>query len=206
MELIFLPVLLGVVVYVVYVFNAREQRQRIALLGSVLGKYQIEQLMENLTEGYLRWLDESDAARKAQIMGVLEGTEQALAAQFASFAQDFQQRVPAPQAQVSKLPIALPFAQPLLPAWRLFDARRLFALHANAIDACARNTLQLAPKPRAYMMTAELYLMQHSCHWFCRSKTLASARLGARHKTRYEQVLAAVSPQTREAYRALTGV
>ena len=25
---------------------------------------------------------------------------------------------------------------------------------------------------RAYMMTAELFLMQHTCHWYCRSKTI----------------------------------
>jgi len=50
-----------------------------------------------------------------------------------------------------------------------------------------------------------LFLMQHTCHWFCRSKTVASARLLARHKTSYAQVLAAVAPQTREAYIRLIG-
>jgi len=44
--------------------------------------------------------------------------------------------------------------------------------------------------------------MQHSCHWFCRSKTIASARMLAQHKTRYEQALQAVSPETRQAYLA----
>ncbi|MBS0341083.1 MAG: hypothetical protein JSS56_11185, partial [Proteobacteria bacterium] len=39
------------------VLNAFEQRRRIALLGSVLRNYQIERLMEQLMEGYLRWLD-----------------------------------------------------------------------------------------------------------------------------------------------------
>src|SRR5690606_6870245 len=117
----------------------------------------------NLTEGYLRWLGEEDPERRAQVWGVLEGTEQALAGQFASFAREFQ-KVPAPLAQVSKLPMAIPYAQQLLPAWRLFDARKLFALHASAIEACANNTLGLTPKAKGYMMTAELYLMQHSCH------------------------------------------
>jgi len=55
-------------------------------------------------------------------------------------------------------------------------------------------------------MSAELFLMQHSCHWFCRSRAVASARLQARHQTSHAQVLAAVSPATREAYRKLTGV
>ena len=39
--------------------------------------------------------------------------------------------------------------------------------------------------------------MQHTCHWFCNSKTVASARLLARHQTTYEQVLASVTPETR---------
>jgi hypothetical protein len=50
---------------------------------------------------------------------------------------------------------------------------------------------------------AEMFLMQHSCHWFCRSKTIASARMLAQHQTRYEQALDAVSPETREAYLAV---
>jgi hypothetical protein len=47
---------------------------------------------------------------------------------------------------------------------------------------------------------AEMFLMQHSCHWFCKSKTIASARMLTQHQTRYEQALDAVSPETREAY------
>ena len=202
MELLLLIALLALPLHI---FKTREQQRRIALLGQALGRYQIEQLMENLTDGYLRWLDEHDAARKAQVWGVLEGTADALASQFASFAREFQQ-TPAPLAQVSKLPMALPFAQQLLPGARLFDARKAFAIHARGIEASARNALSLSPKAKAYMMTAELYLMQHTCHWFCRSRTVAGARLAARHQSSYAQVLESVSPQTREAYRALTGV
>jgi uncharacterized RmlC-like cupin family protein len=47
--------------------------------------------------------------------------------------------------------------------------------------------------------------MQHTCHWYCKSKTVASARLLARHHTSYEQVLAAVSAETRTAYGRLIG-
>jgi hypothetical protein len=47
--------------------------------------------------------------------------------------------------------------------------------------------------------------MQHTCHWYCRSKTVASARLLARHKTTYQQVLQSVSVGTRDAYLAMTG-
>jgi hypothetical protein len=52
-------------------------------------------------------------------------------------------------------------------------------------------------------MSAELFLMQHTCHWFCKSKTIATARMLARHKTPYEQLVDSVSPQTRSAYLAL---
>ena len=85
----------------------------------------------------------------------------------------------------------------------LFDARRVFELHARAIDALARNTASLHDKDRAYQMTAELYLMQHSCHWFCRSRWVADARLLAAHKTPHSQVLASVSPATRTDYLSL---
>ena len=182
--------------------RGREQAGRIDLLGRVLGPYRIEPMLESLTEGYLRWLHEGDAERRAQIWGTLQATEQTLASQFSRFAADFS-RVNAPQAQVSKLPFALPFAQPLLPGRLLFDARRLFTLHARAIDALAHNTAGLPDKERAFQMTAELYLMQHSCHWFCRSKAVASARLLARHRCSHAQVLAGVAPDTRRDYEAL---
>ena len=61
-------------------------------------------------------------------------------------------------------------------------------------------------KRQAYTLTAELYLLQHSCHWFCRSRAVASVRLVALHQTDYAQVLASVSPTTRAAYRKITGV
>ena len=52
-------------------------------------------------------------------------------------------------------------------------------------------------------MTAELMLMQHTCHWFCKSRTVASLRLVARHKTPYEQVLQSIAPATLKAYEKL---
>jgi hypothetical protein len=194
--------LLALAFIVFALVRAREQARRIALLGGVLGQYQIEQLMENLTEGYLRWLGERNTERRAQIWSTLQDTEQALVAQFTRFAADFA-KVPAPLAQFGKLPIAIPWAQQLLPRDRLADARRLFELHARGIEAVALNAQGLADKDKAFTMTAELYLMQHSCHWFCRSRPVASARLQARQHTSYQQVLAAVSPSTRRAYEAL---
>jgi hypothetical protein len=50
---------------------------------------------------------------------------------------------------------------------------------------------------------AELLLMQHSCHWFCRSKVVASARMLASHQTAYPQLLESVAPDTRRAYLAV---
>jgi len=54
-------------------------------------------------------------------------------------------------------------------------------------------------------MSAELFLMQHTCHWFCRSRAVASARMRARHQTSHAQLIESVSPQTREAYCQLAG-
>ncbi|KQP14206.1 hypothetical protein [Pseudorhodoferax sp. Leaf267] len=198
-ELLFLLALLAVAASVL---RSREQQARIALLGSYLGKYQIERQMEALTDGYLRWLGEEGAERRAQIRGVLAGTEQTLAAQFESFAKDVA-GMPAPQAQVSKLAFWIPYAQQLLPRYRMFDVREAFAIHARGIAEVAANVRGLDEKAQAHQMTAELLLMQHTCHWFCRSRALADARLVMRHQTAHAQVLAAVSPQTARAYAAL---
>ena len=83
------------------------------------------------------------------------------------------------------------------------DLRALMKIHAQGIEAVVRNEMGRSPRDKAFMLTAELLLMQHSCHWFCKSKTIASARLLGRHQTSYEQVLAAVSPSTRRAYLQL---
>ena len=187
------------------VLNAFEQRRRIALLGSVLRSYQIERLMEQLTDGYLRWLDEKDPERRTPLWNLLLETERSLAGQMANFARDFASSVSAPQAQVSKLPFAMPYAQQLLPRARLFDARRVFELHSHGLQAAMDNAAQLQDKDRAYMITAELLLFQHTCHWFCRSRSVADARLLARHRTPWRQVVASVSDDTRGDYLALVG-
>lgn len=184
-------------------FNSRAQQQRMTLLGSYLRNYQIEKLMEQLTQGYLRALDESDPERRAQIWGLMEGNEATLAEQFQRFVADFS-REDEVRTRVSRLPIALPLAERLFPSATL-DLRKLLAVHAHGIRAAVANERQLSVRDKAYTLSAELFLMQHSCHWFCRSRAVASTRLLARHKTSYEQVLAAVAPQTRDAYRAVTG-
>ncbi|MBB6561199.1 hypothetical protein HNP48_003887 [Acidovorax soli] len=185
----------------VYMLNAKEQRKRIALLGAHLANYQIEKLMEALTEGYLRALGESTDERRGQIWSLLETTESQLAEQFTRFAADFS-KVDEVQARVSRLALAIPFAQAILPA-ATFDMRRALAIHARGIASVAENSEHRTPKDKAFVMTAELLLMQHSCHWFCKSKTIATARMLARHKTPHEQLVASVSPATRTAYQAL---
>ena len=186
------------------VLNAFEQRRRIALLGRVLRGYQIERLMEQLTDGYLRWLDEQDPERRTPLWNMLLETERSLAGQMANFARDFA-AVPAPQAQVSKLPFGMPYAQQLLPRARLIDARRVFELHSRGLQAVMDNAARLKDKDRAYMITAELLLFQHTCHWFCRSRSVADARLLARHQTPWRQVVSSVSDETRGDYLALVG-
>lgn len=184
--------------------KAREQRRRIYLLGGYLSQYQIEKLMENVTEGYLRALGEDNEERRAQIWSMLGTAEAELNSQFQRFATDFS-KVWNGQTQVSTLGFAFPYADKLLPR-QSFDMRHALAIHAEGIAAAVENRGQLTQRDKAFTMSAELFLMQHSCHWFCRSRAVASARLQARHQTSHAQVLAAVSPATREAYRKLTGV
>ena len=109
------------------------------------------------------------------------------------------------QARVSTLPIALPYADKLFPA-ATFDARKVFAIHAQGILQAVQNSQNRSPRDKAYTLSAELFLMQHTCHWFCKSRTVASARLQVRHKTSYAQVLASVAPETRSAYAAAVGI
>ncbi len=194
--------LLMAVATVAYFINARDQKRRIALLQSYLSQQNIEKLMEDLTQGYMRALGEADLERQNQIWNLLAPSEQTLATQFKLLAKAFAQ-VDEARARVSKLPFSIPFANQLLPA-TTFDLRKLLSIHAHGIANAADNVLGQSPKNKAFTMTSELFLMQHTCHWFCRSKTVASARLLARHKTSYAQLLAAVAPATGKAYGALT--
>lgn len=183
--------------------RAADQRRRIALLGRHLAGYDIERLMEQLTDGYLRCLGEDDPERRAQIWGLLDSVEARLASQFERFVAEFA-AVDAGEARISRLPFALPFAARLLPA-ASFDARRAFAIHAQGLQEVMHNRAGRTPKAKAYTMTAEFFLMQHTCHWFCRSKAVASARMLARHKTSHAQLVESVSAKTRRDYLALIG-
>jgi len=180
------------------VLKSREQKRRIALLGGHLMRFEIEKLMESLMDGYLRALGEGSAERQTQVWAYLIVQEEKLRDQFQQFADAFSQ-VWADDALASTLPFAFPLATKLFPA-ATFDVRKTMQIHARGIAGMVANGEGLTAKDRAYRLTAEMMLMQHTCHWFCRSKAVASARVMARHKTHYAQVLEGVSPTTRKAY------
>ena len=186
-----------------HMLKSKYQRGRIALLGSHLGKYQIEKLMETLTEGYMRALGESDDQRREQIFNLLGSTEASLCDQLNRLSAEFS-KVDEAEARVSKLPLAIPYADKLFPG-ATFDLRKALAIHAQGITQAAKNGANRSPKAKAFTVSAELFLLQHTCHWFCKSKTVASARMLGRQKTSYEQVVNAVAPETRKAYCALAG-
>lgn len=200
MDVLLMVLMLGVVVQVL---NAREAGARIALLGGHLTRFQIERLMVELTDGYLVALGMNNPEQRNEYWQALDRAEQTLGEQVTRFAAEFAQ-VDADEARVSQLPVTLPRLGVVFPQWS-FDFRELLSIHAKGITAVIANAKGLNQRDKAYMLTAELYLFKHSCHWFCRSKTVASARLFLQHQTAYEQVLEAISPETRKSYLALVG-
>lgn len=186
-----------------WMFKRRDEQQRIELLGGYLGKYRLEERMAQLTDGYLRALGEADQDRSAPIWHNLVSTEEVLQTELQALSEDLKD-VWGERLRVSRWPVSVPLATRLFPQ-HSFDFRALVVLHAQGVAAALRNDERLSTRDRAFRATAELLLFQHSCHWFCRSKNLASARVLAHHRTAYGQLLAAVSPQTRRAYGALVG-
>jgi hypothetical protein len=45
-----------------------------------------------------------------------------------------------------------------------FELEKLMQLHADALAAAMAVPLEASPKDRAFTITAELMLMQHTCH------------------------------------------
>ncbi len=177
--------------------NTQGQRQRTALLAEQLRPYQIEKHMEQLTSAYMRALGETDPERQEHILQLQEQAEQQLAHEFQNLAREFA-KLSAPPTRGFKL--SIPHIDQLSPKFT-FDMRRLLQVHAQGIERTVSNLHGLPPKERSFQMMGEMFLMQHSCHWFCKSKSIASARMLAQHQTRYEQALQAVDPETRQAYR-----
>lgn len=200
----FLIVLLLAPIAGLQYLKAREQRQRIQLLGHFLAQYQIEQLMQTLIDGYMRALDEQDPERRQAIWSTLAGGEEELARQCRRLADDVS-KVWSEQTQVSTLPWALPYATRLFPR-KAFDLRHALAMHAEGIRLTADNAAGLSPRDKAFQMTAEVLLLQHTCHWFCRSRAVASARMLARHQVTQDKLVASVSRATQQAYGRLIGL
>ena len=199
-----IAILLMALLFTVYWFKVRDEKVRVGLLAHYLGQYEIEKLMATIADGYMRALGETDLNRQAQIFNMLEGSERSLCDQFRRFAQDFS-RVEAAATRASKLPFSLFFAEKIAPE-DCFDMRKLFAIHAQALCDAVNpvGVSNISAKDKAFTLLAEMYLMQHSCHWFCKSKLVASARLMMIHQTEYEKVLESVAPQTRSLYLTLT--
>lgn len=188
--------LLFILATAIHWLNTQGQRKRTALLAEQLHPYQIEKHMEQLTGAYMRALGEADPERQQQILQLQGLAEQQLATEFQNLAREFA-KLPAPVTRAFK--VALPYIDQLSPK-ASFDMRRMLEVHAQGIERTVANLQGLSPKARSFRMMGEMFLMQHSCHWFCKSKTIASARMLAQHQTRYEQALDAVSAETREAY------
>jgi hypothetical protein len=193
--------LLALAIGAIWFLNIRDQHRRIRVLATVLGQFQVEKLMETVADGYLRALGEGDAERSSQVWNMLGQAELTLNAQLQAFVLEFD-KVDAAAARFSTLPLGLPFALQIFPGSSA-DLRVLLHVHAKGIDALVRNEAGLAQKDKAFTLTAELLLLQHSCQWFCRSKAMASSRMMARHRTPHAQLLASVSAQTRHAYQQL---
>lgn len=177
----------------------RYQRVRIAFLGRHLASLQLERHMETLTQGYTRAIHENAETRQIQVLETFAQTERAVATQVQSLA-DAMQTESAQATGMGVLPFCVPYAERFLPAVTR-DFRELLRIHAAGLRHMVDNESQLDIKSRAYHLSAELYLLQHSCHWFCKSRTVADARLLLRHQVSHAQVLDSVSTMTRSAYQ-----
>ena len=179
--------------------RAVDQRQRIRVLAGYLQRHRIEPLMQRLNAAYLRALDAPDGAQRDAAWQAQHGTEAQLAEQIERLAADLAQ-APAPVPQLSRVP--LPWAPRWLPGTGI-DLQRAVRVHAAGIRALADDVTHPRPAERARTLLAELYLFQYTCHWFCRSRAVAAARLVVAHHSPLERVIQTVSPTTRHDYQKL---
>jgi hypothetical protein len=199
----------AVLALIVWSMQSRATRVRVHLLALHLQPYDIEKLMQTLSEGYQRALAEDQVQRRLAIWQLLESSQSRLAEQVTRLASDLGQ-LPADQARMAKLPLRS-LSEPLLRLMpglqkrHAVDLRALMALHAKSLTRAATPDAAGGPSSRARTFLAEMLLLQHSCHWFCRSRALASARLLAHHQSSYTQVLESVDPTTRDNYLQLVG-
>ena len=155
--------------------------------------------METLTQGYSRAIREETESRQLQVLETFAQTERAMASQANSLANAMQKE--SPQAtRLSTLSLCVPYIERFVPA-ATRDFRELLHIHAAGLRHVVDNEDHLDAKARAFQLSAELYLLQHSCHWFCKSRAVADARLMLRHQVNHQKVLESVSAATRYAYQ-----
>ncbi len=192
-------ILLLLAAFVVWrVLCNRYQKERIAFLAQHLTGLQLEKHMETLTQGYTRAIQESDESRQLQILDTFAPAERAAAAQIQTLADAMQKESPQDTA-MPPFSFCIPYAERFLPV-RMRDFRQLLQVHAAGLRHAVDNAQQWDPKTRAFHLSAELYLFQHSCHWFCKSRVVADARLQVRHQLTQQKVLDSVSEVTRTGY------
>lgn len=180
------------------ILRVRYQRAHIALLGSHLANLQIERHMETVTQGYTRAIHEESESRQLQVLETYAQTERIVASQVQALANSMQKES-RDATRICTLSFCLPYAERFLPS-ATRDFRQLLRIHAAGLRHVVDNVEQWDPKSRAYHLSAELYLLQHSCHWFCKSRSIADARLMLRHQVQHQKVLDSVSSVTRDAY------
>ena len=178
--------------------RAQYQRSHIALLGRHLAGLQLERHMESLTQGYIRAIHADSDTRQLQVLETFAQTERAVAAQAQSLAEAMQKES-LRAASMGVLRFCVPYVERFLPAVAR-DFRQLLHIHAAGLRHVVDNDAGWDAKTRAYHLSAELYLLQHSCHWFCKSRIVADARLIRRHQVHHQKVLDSVSAVTRTAY------
>lgn len=189
------------VVFIVgQVLRTRYQRAHIALLGRHLAKMQLESHMETLSTTYTRAIQETNESRQQQIFDTVTQTEQAVATQTERLAQAFEKE-PASATLMGIVAFHLPALVQIFPSMKR-DFRQLLAIHAAGFRYVVDNEANWDAKTRAYHLSAELYLFQHSCHWFCKSRPIADARLLVRHKVDHKKVVESVCEPTRAAYES----
>lgn len=176
----------------------RYQKAHIALLGQHLAPFQLEKHIETLTQGYVRAIQADTESRQLQILDTFTQTEQAVASQIQSLADNIQKENPI-STSMGILAFCLPYPERYLPSLTR-DFRKLLQIHAQGIQHVVNNEAGWEPKERAFHLSAELYLFQNSCHWFCKSRNVANARLQIQHKVSHQKTVESVSDQTRQAY------
>jgi len=180
-----------------HLLRLRYQRERIALLGRHLANMSLEKHMQTLTQGYARAIHEASESRQHQILDTLTQTEAVVAGNVQTLA-NAMQKESARDTAMGPMSFCVPYIERGVPPTSLRDFRTLLQIHAKGVRAAVDLTDDA--KTRAFHISAELYLLQHSCHWFCKSRAVADARLLIRHKVDHKKVVESVTPGTRAAY------